>query len=732
MRLNAIVRSLFVIVGSVSATHAAEQKPQLQRCADARFDFGGVVDRYADAVTTNWLLTARAQNPAMVEMFRVQDAERYRNYLPWSGEFAGKMLTGMIQVERVTGDPVLRTAAHRLMQEFIACQANDGYLGPFPENSRLTGTAPNVNGGTWDAWGHYHAMLSMLLWHEDTQDEKALEAACRIGNLLCEKFPADGDSVSKMGSTEMNQAVAHSLALLYERTGDKKYLDLAERVVDDFSAEGAGDYFRLGLNGTKFYQLPKPRWESLHPIMALAELYWITGNSEYRTAFENLWWSIAELDRHNNGGFSSGEQAQGNPYHPGAIETCCTIAWMAMSVEMLKMTGDPIVADELELATLNQVIATFDPSGKWSTYNTPMDGYRVPSTVDIAFQIRPGSEQLNCCSVNAARGLGMLSDWALMRSAEGLVLNWYGPSEMEAIVGDTDVTLRQVTQYPREGLVTIEVSPAKDSEFELKLRIPHWSKQTRVSVNGEPVAAQPGRYLTLDRLWKAGDTIELELDMDFRFWQGAEQCAGKSCVYRGPLLLAFEESRPSSLEFSKNWSAFADSRIAREASEWVTFEFEGDAIKWHGQKTRDGGKARVLIDRSEVEVVDQYGKDQGRRFEWTRAGLGPGKHILRIEVLGEKSEASQGTAVNYFRFETPASLPKFDAAELAASSKVSTSDSAQVLVTTRDTAGKEVDLRDFGTAGQNGALYASWLPIHGTIAVEFSKDNPSRTAHLSR
>jgi DUF1680 family protein len=704
--------------------------PTVHSNVKTRLELAGTVNDYTQAVINNWLLRVPHDNPAILEMFADREKMPYRDLLPWSGEFAGKYLTGLTQVLELTGDKRLHERGQAFVDQLIALQTEEGYLGPYSKEYQLTGR--NAKGhGTWDLWNHYHEMMGLMLWYDRTGQQEALDTACKIGDLLCKKFLDTGIPVSSTGSTEMNQAVAHSLALLYKRTGDKRYLDLAQQVVDDFSAEGAGDYFRQGLNGTQFYQLPKPRWESLHPIMALAELYWITGNDDYKKAFENMWWSIVENDRHNNGGFSSGEQAQGNPYDPRAIETCCTIAWMAMSVEMLKMTDDSVVADELELSTLNQVIATFDPSGKWSTYNTPMDGCRVPSTVDIAFQIRPGSEELNCCSVNAARGLGMLSDWALMRSAEGLVLNWYGPSEMEATVDGTRVVLRQTTSYPREGSVAIEVSPAKELKFELKLRIPHWSKHTNVTINGEPIAAQPGRYLSLARQWKPGDTIQLELDMDFRFWQGAEQCVGKSCVYRGPLLLVFEEPRPPVLKFSKNWNAFADSRIARNVGEWVAFEFEGDTIKWHGQKTSDGGKARVLIDGKEIAVVDQYGQEHGQPLEWARSGLGAGRHELRIEILGEKSEASQGTAINYFRFETPASLPKFDAAELVDSGKISTSDSAQVFVTTRDTLGKEVILRDFGTAGQNGALYVSWLPIDGTAATDFSHENPSRTSPLA-
>ena len=60
-----------------------------------------------------------------------------------------------------------------------------------------------------------------------------------------------------------------------------------------------------------------------------------------------------------------------------------------MTVEMLKLTGDPVVADELELSTLNSAMGLFSPSGRWSTYNTPMDGDRKANFHEIVFRLDP-------------------------------------------------------------------------------------------------------------------------------------------------------------------------------------------------------------------------------------------------------------------------------------------------------------------------------------------------------
>jgi DUF1680 family protein len=489
----------------------------------------------------------------MLGMFRDRDRRPYRDLLPWSGEFAGKYLTGAAQVYRLTGDPALRGHLERFVAELLPLQAEDGYFGPFPRENRLTGSAPNIdgkNGPTWDAWGHYHMILGLLSWHEVSGDARALGAAGRIGDLFAARFGGEGKKprLVDTGSTEMNLAPAHGLLLLAERTGKAEYRALAEQFVGEFAAEGgdgrplAGDYLRRGLAGVPFFQTPKPRWESLHPMQALAERGIAGGDAESARAIENLWWSIVELDRHNTGGFSSGEQAQGNPYHPGAIETCCTIAWMALSVDLLRLTGNPIVADELELSTWNAALGHYHPSGRWSTYNTPMDGVRKANSHEIVFQARPGSPELNCCSVNAARGLGLWTEWAVMEDAEGVVLNGYASGSVEVKRGGDQGTVRltQETEYPRSGKIRIGVEVRGKADQVLKLRIPHWSAETKLVVRGEAVEARPGTYARIARAWQPGDVIELELDFRPRVWVGERECAGKASVYRGPVLLAFD------------------------------------------------------------------------------------------------------------------------------------------------------------------------------------------------
>lgn len=515
--------------------------PAFSRANDASylFKFDGFWDNYLRAISENWLKVAPDRNPAMLEMFADCEKEPHPYLLPWSGEFAGKYLTGAVQVFRLTKDKELKVYLQSFVNRLVKLQLENGYLGPWPKEYQLTGKAPNLT-VAWDAWNHYHIMMGLLLWHEQTGDEKALNTARGIGDLLCKMFLGKPGSLAAIGETYTNLTPVHSLCLLYKATGDQRYFDLARQIVEDEFPQG-GDYVQMALAGKEFYQTPQPRWESLHAIMGLAEMYWITGEEKYREAFEHIWWSIVKLDRHNTGGFSSGEQAKGNPYDSGAIETCCTIAWSAMSVEMLRLTGDSIVADELELTLINAITGYQSRTGSWCTYDTPMDGSQVPFTTFMTGHMRPGSEELSCCTVNSARGFGMISDWALMTDGESLIVNWYGDSVLSAKL-DIPVLLKQQTDYPRTGHILLKVLPIPGHglEFTLKLRIPHWSKNTRVAINGQVVKqVTPGRYLVLTRKWKWDDKIEMDLDMSLHYWAGERQYQGKTSIYYGPVLLAY-------------------------------------------------------------------------------------------------------------------------------------------------------------------------------------------------
>jgi hypothetical protein len=533
--------------------------PILHAAPRAHFRFDGFVGRRIEANEDQWLLAVPRANPAVLDMFRGRDRQPYRDLLPWSGEFVGKYLTAAALNWRITRSRALKRVIGSLVSDFIATQSPEGYSGPFPRDRRLM--------GEWDLWGHYHAIVGLLLYHQTTGDAAALAAARKAADFICDTFPEGGRRAVSVGAEEMNEAIIHGMLLLYERTQEKRYLDMARRVEQDWETPPSGDYVRTALAGVPFYQTPKPRWESLHDLQAIARLYWLTGDERYRRAFEHIWWSIVETDRHNTGGFSSGEKACGNPYDPDAIETCCTVAWIALSIDMLMLTGLSVVADEIEVSTLNGGIGGQTPSGRWWTYNTPMEGEKKPSFHDISFQSRPGSPELNCCSVNGPRILGMLSEWSLMAAEDGLVLNYYGPCELSArLPSGQNVSVREETAYPKEGNVLITVGLREPQRFALRLRIPYWSARTTVAVNGKRAVAAAGAYLALDRTWKDGDRIRLALDMSPHFWTGERQCQGKTSIYHGPILLAYD-SRFNDRTFDQV-PAMVASRLRLETAPW--------------------------------------------------------------------------------------------------------------------------------------------------------------------
>ena len=492
----------------------------------------GVTRHLADNITKNWLIGLRQTNPAILDMFADRDKLPYRDMLPWSGEFAGTYITGAYYIYRLTKNEDLRRYIETFIDELISLQDSDGYLGCFSKNCRLTGaysSSPERTGDTWDSWSHYHIMYGLLMWYGVEKNQSYLDTAKKIAELFIATFYGDNQKrIVDIGYSEMNLAPIHSFAMLYNLTGKKKYLDFALKIEEDISDERAGNYINHSQNGLEYYQCPKPRWESMHIIMGIAELYRATQKEYYRDVAVQIYSSIQKTDVHNTGAFSTNEAAIGNPFGSGSIESCCVIAYNALAVEIFKLTHDPSVIDFLEISHYNACMGMWSPSGRWSTYDTPMNGDRRANYHHIVFQSRPGSPELNCCSVNAARSVGNISEWMFTYDNDTLYINAF---EQGSYTDDKGVKIDISGSYPAPGEIRISV---KNYKGKLALRIPAWSKNTEISVNGAVCNPDSGKYF----LTEIDDDTDFTVNFDFsvRYLTGHGEQEGLFSIYRGPVL----------------------------------------------------------------------------------------------------------------------------------------------------------------------------------------------------
>ncbi|MBE6638699.1 MAG: hypothetical protein E7616_04495 [Ruminococcaceae bacterium] len=470
------------------------------------------------------------------------------NIQKWYGEFVGKLLNGMAYGYKATANADLKAAALQIIDELAAAQGKDGYLGVFIGNARYS-----IASNNWDLWNQYHCISGLLEWYKITENEKPLNVAKKALDCIYETFKDRSYIVS--GGFETNRGIAHGYAQMYQITKDQKYLNEAIRIIEEDCKNNAGGWYPMALAGKEFADSNCLRWEVLHMVMTLGILFEETGNKEYYEVMSAVWESVLKTDVHNAGTFTTNEGACGNPYAEGIVETCCTIAWAAFTNEYYKYNQSVRVADELERSYFNGILASLLDDNKYCTYNTPVngiegsasfhgggyDGRRVPSQKDIALQYNTASPDMNCCQANYARGIGQISEWAVVGKGTELYLNYYGPSSIVTKVDGKAITLTQTTEYPLNGTVKLVISGlTADTTFTLKLRIPTWGYGSKVTHDGKTQIAENGKYYEVTKTWKNGDEILIDLAMSFTYWVGEKEQSGLTSIFYGPILLTLD------------------------------------------------------------------------------------------------------------------------------------------------------------------------------------------------
>ena len=308
----------------------------------------------------------------------------------------------------------------------------------------------------------------------------------------------------------------------------------------------------------------------------LVELYRVTGEPTYADAAKAVHRNIRDTEITVIGSgsdwerWSDGRRHQADVWKMG-METCVTVTWMKLSGQLLRLTGDPAYADEIELATYNALLGAQSPDGSWWAHHSPLAGTkeRAPEQCELPE---------NCCVANGPRALLLLPELAVFAGREGPVVNLYGQmTTTVSLAGNHTVQLAQESDYPASGSIRLTVTPDAPGEFTLALRIPGWSRETAVAVNGvAETKVEPGRYFPIRRTWQPGDVVTLALDLRPRVLEAPGQ-PGHFALMRGPLVLARDARLGRDVDGAVAFD-FAQTREIRlqpgdpRSAVWLTFE----------------------------------------------------------------------------------------------------------------------------------------------------------------
>jgi DUF1680 family protein len=430
-----------------------------------------------------------------------------------------------------------------------SAQADDGYLD----------SVQQIQGGvagryTDLPWSHEmycagHLFQAAVAQLRATGDTGLLDVAVKLADHLDATF-----GPSKRQDIDGHPVVEMGLVELFRATGERRYLDLAAHFVN---ARGRGYTADRGKEATYFSDRVPVREATTVEGHAVRSVYLGAGatdvaleigDDELLAALETQFASMMSSKAFITGGLGArwDWEAFGDPYElptdRGYAESCAAIGGVQWAWRLLLATGKPVYADAIERFLYNAFLPGVSLSGTEYFYVNPlqMRDHAHPDENRSPAHGRRGWFDCACCPPNIMRTFASLDAYLATTADGGLQLHQFASGDFAFDSGAVTVT----TDYPWSGAVGIEVTESAGS-WTLQVRIPAWSDDTVLAVNGEPVEAKAGTYASITREFQVGDVIRLELDTTVRVYAAdsrIDASRGSVALERGPLVYAVEHS----------------------------------------------------------------------------------------------------------------------------------------------------------------------------------------------
>jgi len=467
----------------------------------------------------------------------------------WVGEYTGKYLHAASRVWRSTQNAQLKVQMDRIVDILIGCQNEDGYLGTYVPASYWT---------DWDVWAHKYNILGLLSYYSVTGYKPALETCVKMGDLLCKTF---GEGVGQRniifssGHVGMaSTSVLEPMTLLYQYTGDKKYLDFCKYIIKAYDYENGPKIVSTLTSVGKVDKTANAKaYEMMSNLTGIVKLYQLTGDPKLLKTAENAWNDISTYKLYITGTASKGEHFQedfdlpaGNDVHMG--EGCVTTTWLQFSQALYNLTGEAKYMDEIEKSIYNHLLAAENPETGCVSYYTALQG-KKPYRCTI---------NGHCCLASIPRGIAAIPELTLTKNSDnGFNINIYSAEKLMDKITTKDgkevaIDCSIESKFPEEGVVTITLNPEIKAEFRLALRVPVWCKNFKANIDGNNYAGIPGKYLNIDQMWNKNSIIKVSFNLNDQILDGGKSYPGYIALKVGPQVLAVDQSlNPEIIDLDK-------------------------------------------------------------------------------------------------------------------------------------------------------------------------------------
>ena len=325
---------------------------------------------------------------------------------------------------------------------------------------------------------------------------------------------------------------SENLFLAYRYGAGERYRELGKKFLADFYYDP--------LSEGKDILAGRHAYSHVNSLCSAMQAYLTLGSDKHLRAAKNAF-EMLSTQSFATGGWGPDELLRApdsqdvdaslaNTHH--SFETPCgAYAHFKLTRYLLRVTRESRYGDSMERVMYNTVLGAkpMQRDGRSFYYSD----YNFEAKKEYCDHRWP------CCSGTMPQVATDYGINAYLHDAHGVYVNLYIPSAVKWRQNGAEVSLTQTGEYPFESLIEFEVRTTKPRDFSLNLRIPEWTKGATIAVNGKRVleVASAGRFMSVERLWKNGDRVELELPRATRLQAIDKSHPNTVALLDGPLVL---------------------------------------------------------------------------------------------------------------------------------------------------------------------------------------------------